>query len=755
MRQWSVRVAAVWVLLLAFATNLGAVVSVVCKPSTVSNTYSGVISLTITNIKDGETIYLDRYLDLNGKTTANTGEPLTARFEVTDGRFVGIGDVPNSAVPVDQDSARNSQIIVSFPFRGLDEAGRIAGLQRFRVTSSASVVETSLLVTQAPMQCSISGTVFTGTKPETNAVLTLLTLQDEFVSSAVADGKGNYTLYSDIGEYQLLVSAPGRPSVGALHRFSFIVATRLSGINITNTVSSRTISGALHNGTTGKGLPGVQLLALSTDGMGVIGYSDSTGAFSLPVTPGTWKLIPSALRLGQLNCNAPRLPVVVDTTLRSASTNLTFPAATSIVFGSLSGPSGEPLPGVAIIGTNSQSTARVVTDANGAFSTGVVTAPDWYWQPDPVALQRMKYVSTRGLYSIPTNGTWRIDFFARPTTARIRGSVTQEDGTAVSDLPLGFLSLEDVVGADTTKPDGSFDLRVCAGDWAISANPADLSSRYLLQPGATNYAVADGQDLKLDLVFRQITSKLTVNVHDTNAQPVPLVLVNCEAILDGVPFVVVGATDWSGKCSVNLCDGQWAVSVQGLESIGLSSPSPQSFIASSSTATISFEAYPPMPLAITTATLPPALVGTPYSFQLQAMGGTAPYLWLVTAGRLPMGLSLDSSGLILGIPTSSTNETFSVVVQDNNWKDRGIDMRDLSLSAAYPISLNETFDKSGKTFKFQISGEVNRSYVLERAGKITGPWRPFMTNRLTSPLGVFATVPTTNSPVFYRVRMDF
>lgn len=58
----------------------------------------------------------------------------------------------------------------------------------------------------------------------------------------------------------------------------------------------------------------------------------------------------------------------------------------------------------------------------------------------------------------------------------------------------------------------------------------------------------------------------------------------------------------------------------------------------------------PAALAITPpASVPDATVGQPYSLQLQATGGVAPYRWAATG--LPAGLTIDDTGLIAGTPT--------------------------------------------------------------------------------------------------------
>jgi hypothetical protein len=69
------------------------------------------------------------------------------------------------------------------------------------------------------------------------------------------------------------------------------------------------------------------------------------------------------------------------------------------------------------------------------------------------------------------------------------------------------------------------------------------------------------------------------------------------------------------------------------------------------------------PLSISTSALPNGTVGAAYSQTLTANGGTSPYTWTITSGTLPAGLTLSSSGVISGTPTTAggpTSVTFKV-----------------------------------------------------------------------------------------------
>ncbi len=51
------------------------------------------------------------------------------------------------------------------------------------------------------------------------------------------------------------------------------------------------------------------------------------------------------------------------------------------------------------------------------------------------------------------------------------------------------------------------------------------------------------------------------------------------------------------------------------------------------------------------------MAGEPYSFAMTATGGRLPYRWRVTAGALPAGLALSSSGILSGTARATARAT--------------------------------------------------------------------------------------------------
>ena len=75
----------------------------------------------------------------------------------------------------------------------------------------------------------------------------------------------------------------------------------------------------------------------------------------------------------------------------------------------------------------------------------------------------------------------------------------------------------------------------------------------------------------------------------------------------------------------------------------------------------------PLPLAITTATLPSGLIPKPYWSVLEFTGGTGNTRWTLVDGQLPNGVSLSSAGVVSGKPTRAGTFSFTVQASDAGW----------------------------------------------------------------------------------------
>jgi hypothetical protein len=111
--------------------------------------------------------------------------------------------------------------------------------------------------------------------------------------------------------------------------------------------------------------------------------------------------------------------------------------------------------------------------------------------------------------------------------------------------------------------------------------------------------------------------------------------------------------------------GTYTVSVTVTDSSGTKSPGNFSVLVNPST------------LKVTTSGLPGGALTASYSASLTATGGTPPYTW--TAGGLPPGVTVSSSGILSGTPTSSGLFTVTVTVKDSTG---------VSISASLPLTIS-------------------------------------------------------------------
>jgi len=96
------------------------------------------------------------------------------------------------------------------------------------------------------------------------------------------------------------------------------------------------------------------------------------------------------------------------------------------------------------------------------------------------------------------------------------------------------------------------------------------------------------------------------------------------------------------------------------------------------------------PMLVSTASLPGGATGIQYSMQLQTSGSfTPPLSWSASSSSPPPGITLSSSGLLSGIPTSAGTYNFTVQATDSGSPAQHA-TRDFSLGVEVPPSITTT-----------------------------------------------------------------
>jgi hypothetical protein len=176
---------------------------------------------------------------------------------------------------------------------------------------------------------------------------------------------------------------------------------------------------------------------------------------------------------------------------------------------------------------------------------------------------------------------------------------------------------------------------------------------------------------------------------------------------------------------------------------------------------------PPPPLIITTSTPLNGIVGTVFSRQLVATGGTPPYTWSMNGAPPAPGLTLSSAGLISGTPSAPglTERTYRVTDSANQSTPKvltiSIEDAASSVSGAGIASITAGIQISPTITPFTLpNGTVNVAYPtiqLEATGGIppyTWSVSPALPNGLVLNLlgpGVISGTPlnASNGPTTY------
>jgi hypothetical protein len=496
---------AFWTGTLQAATS--AVITFTNFPSTVSNTYNGIITLEINGLTNGVTsVLVQKYLDTDTNRFIDAGDLLVQQFPLTVGQAPVFTNgttlvTATNFLPCDVSPATN-QIITPLNFQNGDFLQNLQGQYLFKISSPSgqfTAVTNLFIVTNAFPSSLVTGAVENVSSSTItnvpNAIVLLFSTQGNSLkvqAGAVANNAGYYSLGAPVGNY-FLAAAKSNFVVNLDTQSDFsISAKNPTGVNIGLMAATTNILGrAVNTATNSFGVPGLLGLAeamASTNGDFLSLYlTDTNGNFVAPAISNLWTApidASAAAFAGYLTLESNALLVVSNVAVHV--TNSLTPA-TAIFYGTVSNNSTAAMPGLflsAVDTAGRQSSA--LTDAHGNYVlVAVGETNQWQVSFDSSSLTN-NYVFSPGYVVTNINAGQAIqeNFTLASAPYTISGTVKDVDGNPIAGVVV-FATATNISGQAyqafnaVTDVNGDYLLYVCPsspGSWTVGISQASLAA---------------------------------------------------------------------------------------------------------------------------------------------------------------------------------------------------------------------------------------------------------------------------------------
>ena len=684
----------VLIALTGWAIQSRAVVNVSIVPSAVSNTYSGTIALQVTGLTNGETVFVQKFVDANQNGGVDAGDMLWQAFKVTDGQASVFQDgataVTNLNVPGDTDTTQGQiTALLNLSQSGFEQV--IAGKFLYVVTSPSGnfpPLTNSFAVTNFPFGQAVSGSVIAnGTNVPGAAVLLFQSQGNNFTPTggAVVDNSGHYQISAPPGDYALV---PLKSNFVA--DTSAAAVTLANGVNLSSNIflipADRAVSGSFIDASNSTGLPGILVPLESQNGLLTVAFTDVNGNFNAGVTSDQWKIEISDQSAAFHNHLRPQNKVRVDTSTGSVSgVTISVPKANALFYGKVKDGSNQPVAGISLFSGDSGNYGQSVTSAaDGTYFSGAYGDGNTPWEMqasqdgNPASLifssPDFNYSQNGGTNLVPGQAL-RVNFTALIATNQITGHVQNQNSNAITSVQVVAAAM--INGANfqaqvDTDGSGNYSLNVANGSWSVSVS-------------------CQGGNDSLNNILGPGTYQCPANQN-----------------------VVISNNNGSASFTVLPCAG-----------IQVLTPSP----------------------------LHSGQVGVYYSNQLSAVSCFGNFNWIVNSGALPPGLTLYSPGALNGMPTNSGTFNFTVHVTDGNSTSTNQNFSLTINPFATPPTLGQ-MSKSGGQFQFAVSGLAGQNYTIQASTNLkTTNWTSLLVTNPTVNTFIFADPNATNPIRYYRVLL--
>lgn len=552
-------------------------------PGTVSNTYNGPITLTVTGLKTNETVTVQKFLDANTNGVIDAGDIPVQQFNLTDGTNFVIGGVTNINVPGDLNPT-NGAITAVLNFQA-DFVQTLVGKYLLKLTSPTghfTPITNSFAVTNFPFAQKFTGTVVSNGVAVPNAGILLFPAAADSnpVGGAVANNSGIYTIQMPVGAYSLVPfksNFVANFSAAPLLTLSnnATITTNLTLIPATNSISGQVVDA----NNSGVGLPGLLVPVQPKDkSLLATCFTDTNGNFTAGVIANKWRVGGDSAGPAFLGYVTLQNKTTTDTTTGSvAGVSIALPKATALFYGTVKDVFGNPLPGVVAVeaADNNSYQADGYTDTNGNYATAAIGG---LGNSDPWQVQIDNSSSfTNYIFSQPAfdqNGGTNINagqavlanFTAVIATNTISGNVKFNGTNIVGVGVYAYATISNVnfyVNMDTDT-NGNYSFNVANGGWNVGVNQQGGSDSLDNMLGTGDYLPPSEQSITIsnnngvaNFTIQGYTTFLSGQVVDDGGNPVTNMNVFAQTNSGGFSFQTT--TDSGGNFRMGIVGGNYTL----------------------------------------------------------------------------------------------------------------------------------------------------------------------------------------------------
>jgi hypothetical protein len=416
-----------------------------------------------------------------------------------------------------------------------------------------------------PADRTISGVVRAGGAPRAGVWAYANRSNGAWTGTRVStDASGAYTLPVGSGMWGVYLSSDLLGHVRPAGQMVDVLDGSATGVNFDYLPTTASVTGQFRD-SSGSPLAGIWagawwgLMSDSGSTPGVPGvWSDASGAYTIPLPVGAWSEGQNTTA-GGLSTPA-RWYVSLGSGQSITGADQVYRVNTSVIAGTVRDAAGNPVYGASVSAAEPRGglgASSVRTDAQGRYRLSV---SEGVWRAYPSSqLSNQTQPAARQVRVGAGETAGNVDFRYLANDAAIVGTVRDEDGSFLADIPLyAYNQTGFTTPGLTTDANGWYTLGVSAGTWSVQAN-TDRGGH--TTPGRRFVTVAPGVTARQDFTYTNATRLIQGTVADGSGAP----MTGMWAVAYGADSpsggwnarALVSSTGSDGRYSARVSDGPW------------------------------------------------------------------------------------------------------------------------------------------------------------------------------------------------------